>query len=368
MRTSNLLLPKTVTRRQALKTLSLVPVAIGLGSLARLSQAADLLCGVAPSMTEGPYWVDEGLNRFDITTNTTRSSVLEGLPFNLNLQVFNTSNSACSETVVPNVQLDIWHADTSGEYSDASGNGQTSTIGQTFLRGYQVSNSEGVVNFKSIYPGWYTGRATHIHLRARTYDSNGNNTYDFTTQLFFDDTTTDTVYATAPYNTRGNRDTRNSTDMHYLGVDSPLLLNLTENSDGSMTGNIAIGLSGVDSAPVLNQFNVTTTASGSHPLLTLTSELTVKPADVGNTGNIYVLALLDGVWFINNGQTWELYSSTSLNNVPALFSGTLSTMHRFELLTGMDVSALKGIQFYAGYGESAEAMLQNGQYRMTYAL
>ncbi|MGG2339430.1 intradiol ring-cleavage dioxygenase, partial [Salmonella enterica] len=94
-----------------------------------------------------------------------------------------------------------------GAYSDVSANG---TVGQTFLRGDQATDANGLVTFTTIYPGWYSGRAVHIHLRARVYDAAGNTTYNFTTQLFFDDTVTDTVFASGPYNSRGTRDTRNA--------------------------------------------------------------------------------------------------------------------------------------------------------------
>jgi hypothetical protein len=148
------------------------------------------------------------------------------------------SSSACSAAA--GVQIDLWHCDAIGAYSDVSANG---TVGQTFLRGYQTTDANGLVTFTTIYPGWYSGRTVHIHLRARVYDAAGNTTYNFTTQLFFDDTVTDTVFAAAPYNSRGTRDTRNARDSIYNNQSSALL-SLTRTASG-YTGAIAIGLSGL---------------------------------------------------------------------------------------------------------------------------
>jgi protocatechuate 3,4-dioxygenase beta subunit len=100
------------------------------------------------------------------------------------------------------VQIDVCHCHAGGLYSDEQANG---TLGQTWLRGYQVTDANGNVSFTTIYPGWYSGRTIHIHLMARYYDSEGNTTYEFTTQLYFDDAISDIVLANAPYNTRGNR-------------------------------------------------------------------------------------------------------------------------------------------------------------------
>jgi protocatechuate 3,4-dioxygenase beta subunit len=102
--------------------------------------------------------------------------------------------------------VDIWQCDAEGVYSDTSELG-FQTVGQKFLRGYQVTDENGLVNFTTIYPGWYEGRAVHIHFKMRTNDG-----YDFTSQLFFDDALTDDVFAQAPYNSRGERHLRNGDD------------------------------------------------------------------------------------------------------------------------------------------------------------
>jgi protocatechuate 3,4-dioxygenase beta subunit len=144
-------------------------------------------------------------------------------------RAFNISNSCAA---LPNAQVDIWHCDASGLYSDVAQNG---TSGQKFLRGYQLTNTSGIANFVTIYPGWYSGRAVHIHFKIRL------NNLVFTSQLFFDDNFTDLVYALAPYNTRGARNTRNSNDNIYGTNGSQLQLNVTQ-SGGVYSATFDIGL------------------------------------------------------------------------------------------------------------------------------
>ena len=131
-----------------------------------------------------------------------------------------------------------------GETSDGSYSAgdteATTTDDGTYLRGAQATDASGIVRFTTIYPGWYRGRTVHIHVMARYYDDAGNTTYQFTTQLFFDDATSDVVLANYPYNTRGNRDTTNRNDGIY---DASMLLDLsTPDGGASYTGSILLGL------------------------------------------------------------------------------------------------------------------------------
>jgi protocatechuate 3,4-dioxygenase beta subunit len=205
--------PRTVSRRTALATLAAVPLGLLLGKVGAAGAVSTTVqkatsCVLSPAMTEGPFFVDEKLNRADLTTGTTDAGVLQGLPLALNISVVSTKTTACAP--LSGIQLDVWHADALGNYSDVN-----SYVGQKFLRGYQISDTSGHVGFKTIYPGWYQGRAVHIHIKARVFDASGNQTYEFSTQLFFDDAITDTVMANAPYNSRGSRDTRNAQDSIY---------------------------------------------------------------------------------------------------------------------------------------------------------
>jgi hypothetical protein len=123
-----------------------------------------------------------------------------------------------------------------------------------------VTDEKGAVQFTTVYPGWYQGRAVHIHFKVRLF-SGSQKTYEFTSQLFFDDTLTDAVYTQAPYNRRGARDVRNSADGIYEQAVSDgtgrksgdlLLLPVTKTDQGyAATFDIGVSLlnNGSASAP-----------------------------------------------------------------------------------------------------------------------
>jgi protocatechuate 3,4-dioxygenase beta subunit len=145
----------------------------------------------------------------------------------LNFLVSKVSSAGCA--ILPGAMIDIWHCDANGKYSDESAN---NTVGQKFLRGYQVTDAKGTASFLTVYPGWYQGRAVHIHFKIRGKDSTGKS-YEFTSQLFFDDTLTDTVYKNnAIYSARGTRSQRNTNDSIYRNGGSQLLLNLEKDGAG----------------------------------------------------------------------------------------------------------------------------------------
>lgn len=202
--------------------------AVMLGGVQTAEAQSAFGCVLMPEMTEGPYWVDEKLNRSDIRVDPSDGSIRPGRPMNLTVTVYAVNGSACG--LLPGAAVDIWHCDAGGLYSDVAMN---NTVGKKFLRGYQVTNNSGVARFTTIYPGWYSGRTVHIHLRVRTY-SGAQVLGQFTSQLFFDDAVTDEVFAVAPYNTRGARNTRNSNDNIYQGAATRdrTMLTLTKTADG----------------------------------------------------------------------------------------------------------------------------------------
>ena len=184
-------------------------------------------CVVTPALTEGPYFVDERLNRSDIRIDPASGALSGGVPLGLALKLSQVSASgAC--TPLGGALVDVWHCDASGLYSDVSSN---NTVGRKFLRGYQVSDAGGLVQFSTIYPGWYQGRAVHIHFKVRTNPS-GTSGLEFTSQLFFDESLTDVVHAQAPYSTRGRRDTLNSRDGIYSGGGTQLVIPLSASGGG----------------------------------------------------------------------------------------------------------------------------------------
>ncbi len=198
-------------------------------------------CVVRPEMTEGPYYVEDGLERSDIRFDTTDGSVRAGAVLNLAFEVTELIDGVC--VPLEGAIVEIWHCDAAGEYSGVS-DGGFNTIGQNFLRGYQITDENGTVGFTTIYPGWYSGRAVHIHFKVRS-SASSSEAFEFTSQLFFDDVLTDDVHAEAPYAAKGYRDTLNSEDGIFQGGGDQLLLDISGNStDGYLSVfNIALELS-----------------------------------------------------------------------------------------------------------------------------
>jgi protocatechuate 3,4-dioxygenase beta subunit len=177
------------------------------------------------------------LNRSDIRSDPASGSLQDGALLALTFKVSSASTSACSP--LANAVVDVWHCNALGVYSDVS-DPSFNTSGQKFLRGYQVTGNDGVARFTTIYPGWYQGRAVHIHFKVRSSASSGS-AYEFTSQLFFDDALTDRVHAQQPYASKGQRDLRNSQDGIYNQGGSQLLLTVTPTSEGyAATFNIAL--------------------------------------------------------------------------------------------------------------------------------
>jgi protocatechuate 3,4-dioxygenase beta subunit len=182
-------------------------------------------CVAVPELTEGPYFVDEMLNRSDIRSDPSDGSVVEGAALAMTIKVF---DSNCAP--LAGAHVDLWHCNADGIYSDVSAN---NSVGQKFLRGYQATDSDGVAKFTTIYPGWYQGRAVHIHFKIRRYD--GANTAGFTSQFFFDDDVTDQVYQQTPYSSRSSRDQRNSNDGIFGQSGGATLLTVTPSATGYET-------------------------------------------------------------------------------------------------------------------------------------
>ncbi|HJQ25112.1 MAG TPA: intradiol ring-cleavage dioxygenase [Blastocatellia bacterium] len=204
------------------------------------SSAGATSCVVRPALTEGPYFVDEKLNRSDIRTDPTTGALRPGVPLILNFNVSAVSGSSC--VPLPNAYVDVWHCDALGTYSDVTG-----ARGQKFLRGYQVTDANGAAQFTTIYPGWYSGRAVHIHFKVRMF-SGSQKTYEFTSQFFFPDAFNQQVYTQSPYNSKGNPDTPNSRDGIYNGGGAQLLLTPTASGQG-YAATLDISLEGVPVVP-----------------------------------------------------------------------------------------------------------------------
>lgn len=194
-------------------------------------------CIVRPALTEGPYFVDEKLNRSDVRGDPSSGTVRPGTAFALTFNVAKVTAAAC--TALANAQVDIWHCDALGVYSDAT-DPTFNTKGQMFLRGYQVTDTSGQATFTTIYPGWYQGRAVHIHFKIRTTSASGTAS-EFTSQLFFEDALNAQVFASAPYSQKGSGWMKNAQDGIYTGGGDRLLLKPTR-SGPAFAATFDIGL------------------------------------------------------------------------------------------------------------------------------
>ncbi len=199
------------------------------------SSGSTAACVLTPEVTEGPYYLDLDKVRSDITEGKG------GTPLDLRITVVDATGCA----PIKDAAVDVWHCDAGGVYSGFSqasaggpgGGSQSTTDNLTFLRGTQMTDANGLAEFQTIYPGWYRGRAVHIHMKVHVGGS-----VVHTGQLFFDDGLTDRVYEKAPYSDRGTRDVRDSGDDIYRSAGSASAVLAMTPAGGGYTGEITVGV------------------------------------------------------------------------------------------------------------------------------
>jgi protocatechuate 3,4-dioxygenase beta subunit len=201
-----------------LGSLAFGTVAAGRGRSA-LAQPA---CTLTPEQIEGPFYLDKALTREVISEGKP------GVPLQLVLRVLGASASCAP---IARVAVDVWQCDAFGIYSGYEGvaiapRHLEPVDDKTFLRGTQLTDGAGGVRFRTIYPGWYTGRTPHVHLKLRVGEKAA------TTQLYFPDEVTNAVYARAPYDRHPGRDTTNATDRFLGPIADKSLLMWTMSRDG----------------------------------------------------------------------------------------------------------------------------------------
>jgi protocatechuate 3,4-dioxygenase beta subunit len=191
-------------------------------SLARLFDES-ASCSVTPEETEGPYYFDVDSIRSDIREDR------EGVLLRLALRV----RDAKSCEPIENAVVDIWHCDALGIYSGfesastgggGPGGGSGPTDDETYLRGAQATNADGIVEFRTVYPGWYAGRTVHIHAKVHL-----DKQTVLTSQLFFSEAVNEDVYKREPYSRRTGRDVFNDNDNIF---DDALLVSARKRGDG----------------------------------------------------------------------------------------------------------------------------------------
>lgn len=220
---------RLLSRKEALAVMTSALALAGTRTAhAETPEAATRICVARPEMTEGPFYVNTGLERSDIRMEPTDGSIRPGTVLELHFNVSHLVGETC--TPLAGAVVDIWHCDAAGVYSGVQDR-DSGAANLKFLRGYQITDANGAVHFTTIYPGWYRGRAVHIHFKIHG-DAGAGKSFDFSSQLFFDDALSDKVYAAAPYTGRGERDRRNADDGIFRNGGDQLLLTPSE-KDGA---------------------------------------------------------------------------------------------------------------------------------------
>ncbi|MEO8359401.1 MAG: intradiol ring-cleavage dioxygenase [Vicinamibacteria bacterium] len=225
-------------RRMALKALGGVGLgaAFGCGSTATSPSTAssssaasgsttstNAACVVTPTETAGPFPSITSIVRSDIRESKT------GTVLTLTIKVV-TASAGC--TAVPGANVEIWHVDASGNYSEYG-----SQTTQTYLRGIQTTNANGEVTFTTVYPGWYQGRATHIHAEVKV----GGRSVKVT-QIAFPESINNTVYASGVYASRGSNPMSNLSDGIFADSLSAELVTPQGSPSAGYTANFQIGV------------------------------------------------------------------------------------------------------------------------------
>lgn len=184
-------------------------------------------CTLSVEQTEGPFYFDVNSIRSDIREDR------DGATLRLGVRV----QDADTCEPLSNAVVDVWHCDALGSYSGfesaSAGTGGGPSDEETYLRGAQVTNRRGIVEFTTIYPGRYPGRTVHIHAKVHL-----DNQTLLTTQFFFDDFVSEALYESDPYSQQSGADVTNSSDGIF---DERLVLTLSEVGDGYI-GLINLGV------------------------------------------------------------------------------------------------------------------------------
>jgi protocatechuate 3,4-dioxygenase beta subunit len=200
-----------------------------------------------PQQIEGPYFVDGMPNRSDLRSESSDGTVQEGIPLHLSLKIYDVDDDG---SCVPfsGAKVDIWEANSQGLYSGVAEDG---TEGKDFLRGNQIADENGTVQFTTVYPGWYEGRAIHIHVKVRSVEG-PQNPFEWTSQFYLNNSINELVHKQSPYSGHGPVAMLNEDDGIYTGPSTDgmvqtnagkyLMLNLAADRQGGYVGTFNIGV------------------------------------------------------------------------------------------------------------------------------
>lgn len=232
-----------LTRRRLLRDAGVVGVALAAAGgldvtrgIAAVSSASSMSSALVltPEQEEGPFYVALEKVRKDIRLGRP------GVPLDLEIKIVNST----SGKPIVNAACDIWHCDATGVYSDES---SENTVGQTYLRGVQLTNAQGIAEFETIYPGHYAGRATHIHVKVHVGGTVKGSAYSgghvsHTGQLFFSDAISTEVYKLGPYTSDTAARVLHAADQVWTQQDgAKSVVELTKSGAG-FKGTITLGV------------------------------------------------------------------------------------------------------------------------------
>ena len=231
-----------MNRRSLLKSIGVIGVGtmlpftkvIGKLNPAKKGFASPAGCWLTPQTTAGPFYFNTNLFRQDIRYDFDTGTFYDGIQLNMTFTIIDFNCNPIS-----NVLVDIWHCDKDGRYSGYPNQpGGVSTVGLDFLRGIQLTDSNGQCSFITSYPGWYPGRATHIHFKVRLDAA----TF-VTSQFAFPESVNAAVYATPLYIDRGPNPVSNEDD-NIFGSSKPefLTMEAVANTQGGYDGTYTIGI------------------------------------------------------------------------------------------------------------------------------
>jgi protocatechuate 3,4-dioxygenase beta subunit len=225
---------RLLTRREAIGAVGAAGAALAFGcgdsptspssTGASTTTSANSVCAVTPTETIGPFPSLVDLFRSDIREGKS------GTLLTLTIRVVNAANGCAP---VSNANVEIWHVDAAGDYSQYG-----SQAAQTFLRGIQTSNVNGEVTFTTIYPGWYQGRATHIHVEVTM----GGRSVK-ATQIAFPESINNSVHTTGVYASRGVNPMSNLSDGIFSDSLSSEIVTPTGSSGAGYSATFQVGIS-----------------------------------------------------------------------------------------------------------------------------
>lgn len=208
-------------RREMLSAAVGVAAAGVLGPWARAAEAfaADSPAGciVRPEQVAGPFYRDKRDNRSDIRADAASGKILPGIPLDLTFSVSRLDGQGCRR--LSGAVVDVWNSGVDGQYSE------------TALRGFQTTDKDGLATFRTVFPGWYSGRTVHIHFKVRT-PLQGSSGHEFISELYFADALLDEVHGRVPYSSRGRRTTANTSDGMFRAKGAELMLPVTPHDEG----------------------------------------------------------------------------------------------------------------------------------------